>query len=374
MRVLVIDDSAFMRKIISEMINNEPGFEVIATARDGEDGVNKAIELKPDLITLDIEMPRKDGLSALREIKAKCHAFNPTVLMCSSLTVAGSHETFKALRIGAADFIAKDPAVVGKKDEGFRAELISKLKALSTSKRSPAVAATKTGTLSASSGRSPAGSIDAIDISRVRVIAVGSSTGGPPVLEEIFSGLSSELRVPIIVAQHMPELFTQSLASRLDQQCACSAWLASNGSMLDRAGIHICQGGTHTRPTRVAGGKVITRQVEHIDGAIYRPSVDALFESSAQIWGEGVLAIQLTGMGADGANGAQKVKAAGGQVVTQAGSTCVVNGMPKAVVDAGASDVELPPSAIRQLLAQISGSQSSPKGDEGPNLGSQRVA
>lgn len=361
-----------MRKIISEMINNEPGFEVIATARDGEDGVNKAIELRPDLITLDIEMPRKDGLSALREIKAKCHAFNPTVLMCSSLTVAGSHETFKALRIGAADFIAKDPAVVGKKDEGFRAELMTKLKALSASKRS--AAATKASVSTASSGRSTATSIDAIDLSRIRAIAVGSSTGGPPVLEEIFSGLTAGLRVPIIVAQHMPELFTQSLASRLNQQCACSAWLASNGSMLDRAGIHICQGGIHTRPTRVAGGKIITRQIEQIEGAIYRPSVDALFESASQIWGDGLLAVQLTGMGADGAAGAQKVKAAGGQVVTQAGSTCVVNGMPKAVVDAGASDVELPPSSIKQLLAQISGSQSSPRGEEGPNLGSQRVA
>lgn len=374
MRVLVIDDSAFMRKIISEMINNEPGFEVIATARDGEDGVNKAIELKPDLITLDIEMPRKDGLSALREIKAKCHAFNPTVLMCSSLTVAGSHETFKALRIGAADFIAKDPAVVGKKDEGFRAELITKLKALSASRRPTASSTASTSMSQARSGSAPAKSIDAIDISRVRSIAVGSSTGGPPVLEEIFSGLTAGLRVPIIVAQHMPELFTQSLASRLDQQCACSAWLASNGSMLDRAGIHICQGGIHTRPTRVAGGKVITRQIEQIEGAIYRPSVDALFESASQIWGDGLLVIQLTGMGADGAAGAQKVKAAGGQVVTQAGSTCVVNGMPKAVVDAGASDVELPPSSIKQLLAQISGLLSSPKGEEGPNLGSQRVA
>jgi two-component system chemotaxis response regulator CheB len=363
-----------MRKIISEMINNEPGFEVIATARDGEDGVNKAIELKPDLITLDIEMPRKDGLSALREIKAKCHAFNPIVLMCSSLTVAGSHETFKALRIGAADFIGKDPAVVGQKDEGFRAELISKLKALSASRKGASAGTSKPNAAPAPAGRAAGGNSDIIDLSRVRAVAVGSSTGGPPVLEEIFSSLSAGLGCPIIVAQHMPELFTQSLASRLDQQCACSAWLATSGSMLDRPGIHICQGGTHTRPTRVAGAKVITRQVEHIDGAIYRPSVDALFEASAQIWGDGLLAIQLTGMGADGADGAQKVKAAGGQVITQAGSTCVVNGMPKAVVDAGASDVELTPGAIKDLLTQLSGSSASSESDQKPNLGSQRCA
>lgn len=349
MRVLVIDDSAFMRKIISEMINNEPGFEVIGLARDGEDGVKKAIELEPDIITLDIEMPRKDGISALREIKIKCRSFDPMVLMCSSLTVAGSNETFKALRIGASDFIAKDPAVVGKQDAGFREELMTKLRALGSHRT------TKPAKQSAAPQKSPGSGRPKkeIELDRVRAVVVGSSTGGPPVLEEIFAFLPKDVRVPIIVAQHMPELFTRSLASRLDQQSACTAQVAENGTILSTPGIHIALGGSHLRPTRVAGGKIVARLVESIEGMVYRPSVDELFSTSAEIWGDALLAIQLTGMGADGAKGAQKIQRAGGQVIAQSGDTCVVNGMPKAVIDAGAADFVLAPRDIQALLKEL---------------------
>ncbi len=359
MRVLVIDDSAFMRKIISEMIDQERGFEVIGTARDGEDGVQKAIELKPDLITLDIEMPKKDGLTALREIKARCHAFNPAVLMCSSLTVAGSQETLKALRIGAADFIAKDPAVVGQNDEGFRSELIAKLRALRGHRDAVRKSATS-GSAEQDTQLDQLRSTDELDLKRVRAIVVGSSTGGPPVLEEIFSQVPANLRVPIIVAQHMPEIFTKSLAERLDQQCACKARLATNGTILTEPGIYIAQGGSHIRPTRIAGGKVVTRLVDVLENAIYRPSVDHLFSQAADIWGEGLLAIQLTGMGADGAEGAGRIRARGGQVIAQSPETCVVYGMPKAVVDAGHANALLAPKTIRDLIAQFSRVQLAP--------------
>ncbi len=365
MRVLVIDDSAFMRKVISEMINAERGFEVIATARDGEDGVKKALELKPDIITLDIEMPRKDGLSALREIKVKCHDFNPMVLMCSSLTVAGSNETFKALRIGAADFIAKDPSLVGQHDAGFRAELIAKLNAFSTHRTSTKPTSSKA--QSAPAEQETESSSAEIDLDRVKAIVVGSSTGGPPVLEEIFSAIPRDLRVPIIVAQHMPALFTRSLATRLDQHCACSAMIAEQGSILSNPGIHIALGGTHTRPLRVAGGKVVARQIDSIEGAAYRPSVDELFSASAEIWGEHLLAIQLTGMGADGAKGAKKIKGSGGQVIAQLGSTCVVNGMPKAVIDAGASHAVMHPKDIRLLLSKFGMTESRAIGTHPPS-------
>lgn len=345
MRVLVVDDSAFMRKIISEMINEEPGFEVVGTARDGQDGVEKALELKPDIITLDIEMPRKDGLTALREIRVKCHEFQPMVLMCSSLTVAGSHETFKALRIGALDFIAKDPAVVGQHDAGFRSELTTKLRAFSAQRKLVRGSATP------EEHTRDESAIGKIDTERVEAIVIGSSTGGPPVLEEIFSRLPKELRVPIIVAQHMPALFTRSLTTRLNQHCACEASVAEQGALLSTPGIHMALGGIHTRPLRVAGGKIVARQIEDIQGATYRPSVDELFSASAGIWGPGLLAIQLTGMGADGAKGAARVQERSGQVIAQLGSTCVVNGMPKAVVDAGLADTVMDPKEIRSLLS-----------------------
>lgn len=358
MRVLVIDDSAFMRKIISEMIASDPAFEVIATARDGEDGVAKAVDLKPDLITLDIEMPKMDGLTALKEIKTKCSDFKPVVLMCSSLTVDGSQEALKALRIGAADVIGKDPAVVGKNDAGFKQELLDKLHAIGEHRANMKKGAVASRPAAAAKPDAQGGTATGaeIDLSKVRAIVVGSSTGGPPTLEEIFSKLPAKLNIPIIVAQHMPELFTKSLAARLDQLCACDASLATHGAILSDPGIHIAQGGMHIKPTRVAGGKIVTRLVETVPGAIYRPSVDHLFETAAELFGSHLLAIQLTGMGADGAEGAKAIRKAGGQIIAQSGHTCVVYGMPKAVVDEGLADQIMDPPQIRDLLANLGGS------------------
>lgn len=366
MRVLIVDDSAFMRKIISEMISSDPNFKVIGTARDGNDGVAKALELKPDLITLDIEMPNKDGLTALREINAKCRDFKPAVLMCSSLTVAGSHEALKAMRIGASDVIGKDPSTVGKKDEGFKKELLSKLHAIGGHRKYIKETASSPAAAAHTANTAPT---NEIDFSRVKAVVVGSSTGGPPVLEEIFSKLSNTLSVPIVVAQHMPEQFTKSLATRLDQQGNCKASLASHGAVLSTNGIHIAQGGSHIKMTKIAGSKVVARLVDSVPGAIYRPSVDMLFETAAEIYGPNLLAIQLTGMGADGGKGAQKVKDAGGQIIAQEASSCVVYGMPKAVVDAGLADQILNPKQIRDLLTALnknSGTQFSPTTSEIP--------
>jgi two-component system chemotaxis response regulator CheB len=348
-RVLVVDDSAFMRKIIAEMIDREPGFKVVGTARDGDEGVRKAQELKPDLITLDIEMPRKDGLTALREIKVLCRAFAPTVLMCSSLTLNGSKETFKALRIGAADFIPKDPTAVGCRDEAFRTELIAKLKALSSVRRERT--SDRLFRAMPNASIAPTGKIE---LERIRAVVIGASTGGPPVLEEIFSGISQGLNVPIIVAQHMPELFTRSLASRLDQQCPCNASMPDNGSLITEPGIYIARGGAHLVPVRIAAGKVVTRIIDQIENATYTPSVDELFSAASKVWYRGLLGIQLTGMGADGARGAQDINAHGGQVIAQSADTCVVNGMPQAVIDAGAADCAMSPAEIKALLQRLS--------------------
>lgn len=357
MRVLVVDDSAFMRKIISEMIASDPAFKVVGTARDGIDGVEKALELKPDLITLDIEMPRQDGLSALREIKAKSKDFNPAVLMCSSLTVAGSHEAFKAMRIGAADIIGKDPSTVGKKDAGFKEELLAKLHAIGGHRRD--FKQTPTANKSKPIAAADHNPGNEIDFDRVKAVVVGSSTGGPPVLEEIFSKLGADLRVPVIVAQHMPELFTKSLAVRLDQHCNCSATLATHGTIVSEPGIYIAQGGSHIKLTRVAGRKLVTRLIDSVPGAIYRPSVDLLFAIASELFGKNLLAIQLTGMGADGAKGAVDVKKAGGQIIAQSASSCVVYGMPKAVVDQGLADQVLSPKEIRDLISNLNASNQS---------------
>ncbi len=353
-----------MRKIITEMISSDPDFEVVAAARDGEDGVAKALEYKPDLITMDIEMPKMDGLSALREIKVKCRAFNPAVLMCSSLTVAGSHEAFKAMRIGAADVIGKDPNTVGKKDAGFKEELLSKLHAIGGHRKQiKQVASPEKKSVAAPVSHNPD---KEIDFSRVKAVVVGSSTGGPPVLEEIFSKLSANLRVPIIVAQHMPELFTKSLAERLDQHSNCSATLATQGTIVSTPGIYIAQGGSHIKLTRVAGGKLVTRLTESAPGAIYRPSVDLLFEVASELFGDRLLAIQLTGMGADGAKGAKIIKDNGGQIIAQSAQSCVVYGMPRAVIEQNLADQVLEPKGIRDLLTKLNASQFSAKPPKTP--------
>ncbi len=359
MRVLVIDDSAFMRKMIKEMVNSHDSFEVIGTARDGVDGVQQAIELQPDLITMDIEMPNKNGLDALREILARNRTNPPAVLMCSTLTVDGSVEALKALKIGAADFIAKDPQVVGQNDPAFRQELISKLTAIGEHRSQ--VQSTDTtkkpltinvGPESDSSGTRST-SDDWEVPQNIEAIVVGSSTGGPPVLEKIFSKLPATLPVPIIVAQHMPELFTKSLASRLDNHCACEAKLASHGTDMTKPGIYIAQGGHHIKPVRIAGNKVVARTIEQIDGALYKPSVDVLFSQAAQLYGSRVLAIQLTGMGEDGAVGAKEIRNAGGHVIAQDDRSCVVFGMPRAVIENGSASAIMTPIDIQKVLLSI---------------------
>lgn len=351
MRVLIVDDSAFMRKVIKQIIESRKEFEVVGIARDGVEAVEQAKKLQPDLITLDIEMPNKNGLDALREIRLTCRQHPPAVLMCSSLTEQGSAETFKALRIGAADVIAKDPQKVGAGDEHFRRELIEKLLAIGghrTRLRSLGVEQ-----CNASVHTTPAHTktdLDNLDLgASFDAIVVGSSTGGPPVLEELFMALPATLPVPIIVAQHMPALFTASLANRLNLNCACDVTMMTHG-MQTRNAIMIAQGGKHLRLTRIRAGAVIGRAIDDIPGAIYRPSVDVLFQSAADVFGGRVLAFQLTGMGEDGAKGAGAIKKAGGAVVCQSEHSCVVYGMPRAVVDAGHADALLDIKQMTSLL------------------------
>ncbi len=365
-KVLVVDDSAFMRKIIVQMIQSDPEFEVVGIARNGQDAIDQAQKLKPDIITLDIEMPVMDGLTALRRIKAVCHAFNPHVLMCSSLTMDSSNEALKALRIGASDVIGKDPAIVGKGDDGFKAELLAKLKVLSQATHTPHTthAKSKQPAGAAPTSRAPASTQDfAIDPSGFDAVVIGSSTGGPPILEKILAKVTNKLSVPIIIAQHMPELFTRSLTTRLGNICSCGATLAEKGVLIHKPSVYIALGGYHIKLTRVAGNKVVSRLIEEQPGALYKPSVDLLFESASALYGSRLLAIQLTGMGEDGTAGAKAIRKAGGTVIAQEASSCVVYGMPKAVIEAGAASAILTPAQIQGVLSAFCGGSSVSTGD-----------
>lgn len=339
MRVLVVDDSAFMRRSLTRLIESEPGLSVIDTARDGLEAVEKARLLRPDLITLDIHMPRLDGLGALERIMAE----SPTaVLMVSSLTTRGSQDTLDALRLGALDFVAKDARHVSLDIHAIRNELVAKIKALGAAK----------------TGERPTSNIEgdahgALQRDSFELVVVGSSTGGPPVLETIISSLSPQIAAPIVVAQHMPAIFTRSLADRLNGRCIVNVLEAENGMPLYPGAVYIAPGGRHTVVRRIPGQRPFLRVVDEPVETLFKPSVDELFASAADACAERALGIVLTGMGEDGVEGARAIVDAGGAVLTQEASTCVIYGMPKAVDDENLSTARLTPREICAAIGSI---------------------
>ena len=360
-RVLVVDDSAFMRKVISEMIASEPGLEVVGTARNGADGIIKTIKHRPDLITLDIEMPEMSGLEALRKILHTPEIDpKPIVLMCSSLTVDGSNEALHALRLGAADFIAKDPHAVGNDDGSFRTELIHKIKAIANPMhgRSRVVSEVRREThrpemaLSSLPKGEPRILESALEALRPKCIAIGSSTGGPPVVETIVCALSAGFPAPVLIAQHMPSLFTKSLAKRLNAVAKIEVKMAEHGEVISGGTVYIGEGGKHIR-VRHSGSLMRLEISPTPKDAPYKPSVNELFSSVSKHFGADALGVMLTGMGEDGVVGAKSFVDNGGRIITQKASSCVVYGMPRAVVDAELSCGAASPDLIATILKNI---------------------
>ncbi len=352
MRVLVVDDSALMRKVLSSIIGGIPGAVIVGTAYDGRDGLSKIRSLRPDIVTLDIEMPHLDGMGVLQELRLLPVAERPAVLICSTLTSAGSHAALKALRLGASDVILKDPHSLGAGGDAAKVDLTGKIKALYESKhRCPATSAPRASVATPGSHASPPRTID-LSGKAIEVILIGSSTGGPPVLEQILMALPADLPMPVVVAQHMPRMFTKSISERLDEECALSVVHAEHEMPLLPGSVYITPGGLHSRIKPNAKGRATLIVAEDPKGALYKPSVDELLASGAAL-GPRALGIVLTGMGADGAIGAKAMHASKGIVIAQDAESCVVYGMPRAVVEAGAASAQLTPpqicAAVRQL-------------------------
>lgn len=387
LKVLVVDDSAFMRRAIANMLKEDPGIEVVGTARDGKDAVAKVAELRPHVVTLDIEMPEMDGLEALRRIRELPLTPIPAVLMCSSLTTSGSREALKALTLGAADVIAKDASNYSANMDAMRDELISKVKAIGrrvlrfggcrsatlgkSSPTSPAIA----GRTSASAG-GIAGSGEqqvfnttppVLDPAQFDVIVIGSSTGGPPALEKVLVTIAPQMPAPIIIAQHMPPVFTQSMSGRLHDQCAIHVMHGEHGMPLYPGTATVIPGGQHGRVRMQRGGKLFLDVGPEPTSAIYKPSVNELFSSAAATCGARTLGIMLTGMGEDGKTGAAAIKKAGGIIVAQDEATSVVWGMPRAVAIDGTAVAVLPIDRIAMLLNTLSGKR--PSGNAGQIAG-----
>lgn len=346
MRVLIVDDSAFMRRVLSQLISSDPELEVADTARDGADGLEKAKRLRPDIVTLDIEMPVMDGLTALKRILEEVQP-RPAVFMCSSLTSEGSREALKAMRLGASDFIVKQTSLAGLQE--VRDDLVRKLKTIGAAVRG-AQGRVKTSI--------PIPAVHARQAASIRSVAhelilIGSSTGGPPVLEKLVNALPSGLRCPVVIAQHMPALFTQSLAARLSETARLPVRHATEAVDLEPGVAYIIQGGRHGQVHR-AGSRLSLRVGDEPHGLLYKPSVDELFRSGASAAGPKTLAFILTGMGEDGVLGARDLRNAGATIVAQEASTCVVYGMPRAVVEGGLASAVMSPDEMVSVFTGYS--------------------
>jgi two-component system chemotaxis response regulator CheB len=328
-RVLVIDDSAYSRQVITRMLQTSPLVEVVGVARDGEEALRKAFDLEPDLITLDLEMPRMDGFTFLRIVMSK----RPTPVMVISGR-AGEEDVFKALELGAVDFIAKPTPRAAPELVNIEQELIRKvhsIRELRIDKVRDRIAS-----MPAVARRGPDEAPAA-----ARLVAIGSSTGGPAALMQIFGAFPEAPACAFLVAQHMPAGFTRGFAERLDRLTPLRAREAQGGEEPSAGCVLVAPGGSHLQLERV-GARTLTRVVQGRSGDKYTPSVDRLFESAAKHYGSELLAVVLTGMGDDGRHGVSAVKESGGSVIAESESTAVIFGMPQQAIRTGAVDAVLP--------------------------------
>jgi two-component system chemotaxis response regulator CheB len=338
-RVLVVDDSAFIRYTVSKYLQEDAAIEVVGNARDGLDALEQIPRLKPDVVVLDVEMPRMDGLTALKRIMVEC----PTpVVMLSALTQKGARTTIQALMRGALDFVSKPGAKVDV--HTVIKELTAKIKAAAGSQtrsiRPPVTGDIKTPPVKL--GPRPLDKEDP-------VVVIGTSTGGPRALQNVLTALPADLPAAILVVQHMPPGFTRSLAQRLNQASALVIQEAVNGDRLARGLVLLAPGDYHLKFRRA-------KQVELDQGPRrrhVRPAVDVTMESAVEFHGANVIGVVLTGMGDDGTAGARRIKEAGGLVIAEHESTSVVYGMPASVVRAGLADRVVPLPQVASTLVEL---------------------
>jgi two-component system chemotaxis response regulator CheB len=336
-RVLVIDDSAFSRQAITRMLETSPLIEVVGVARDGEDALRKTFELQPDLITVDLEMPRMDGFTFLRVVMSK----RPTpIIVISGRTE--EEDVFRALELGAVEFVGKPSPRATLELNSIERELVRKVHAVrdlrieKVQKRIDAAPAVIRG------------ESDPL-LSTHRVVVIGSSTGGPAALMQIFSAFPEAPQCSFAVAQHMPVKFTRGFAERIDRLTRLRAVEAEGGEILSPGTVLIAPGGKHLE-FETTGGGVVTKLTAADERDKYTPSVDRLFESAAKHLGTDLLAVVLTGMGDDGRSGVRSVNLAGGSVIAESESTAVIFGMPQQAIRTGLVDQVLPLGEIAAAI------------------------
>jgi two-component system, chemotaxis family, protein-glutamate methylesterase/glutaminase len=338
-RVMVVDDSAFMRKAVSAILNSAEDIEVVATARDGLEAVKKLAEVRPDVITLDVEMPHLDGLHTLGYIMSEL----PTpVVMLSAFTTSGSDNTVKALEYGAVDFVCKPSGPISLDLDKVAEEIVTKVRTAAGGDVSrlsflevERLAHRETGMQAETTER--------------QVVLMASSTGGPRALYDIIPKLPADLPAAVLVVQHMPINFTRSLAERLNSVSSLKIKEAEDGDIITPGTVYIAPGSYHLLVVKENHQEVVRLNQAPPRNSV-RPSADVTMEAAAKVFGKHCLAVVLTGMGKDGTAGAKRIKAAGGRVLVQDEKTSVIFGMPRSVIDAGVADQVVPLASMAEQI------------------------
>lgn len=336
-RVLVVDDSAYVRKVVSEMLARSPFVEVVGVARDGGEALERAAELKPDVITCDLNMPVLDGVGFIRAQMAR----EPVPIVVISIAAGAGEQVLAALDSGAIDFVQKPTALATERLMEMADELVEKVKAASRApRRVPAAPVTQR-----------TGAPTPVARGVFDIVVIGVSTGGPQALKRIIPLLSPECPVPIAMVMHMPVGYTEMYARKLDQLSPLHVVEAEQGALVAPGTVLLAPAGRHLtfrRENAVVRAQLDVRPLD----TPHRPSVDALFHSAADVYGARVLGVVMTGMGSDGREGAAWIKARGGSILTEAEESCVVYGMPRAVVEAGLSDAQVPLERIAEAIME----------------------
>lgn len=347
-RVLVVDDSAFIRKVVTQMLSRSPHIEVVGTARDGEEALEMVERHRPDVVTLDLVMPGMNGVEFLRRQMAR----RPLPVVVCSIAHESGEMAMEAFDAGAVEFVQKSTALATDRVHEIADELVAKVKAAASVSISqvPAAAPARAGATVAS------GSGDGVvthGATRADVVVLGISTGGPQALRHVIPRLPADFPVPIAMVLHMPIGYTAMYAERLNEISPLEVVEARHGDLLRPGVVLLAPAGRHLTLVRQADGSVRAHlDVRPIDTQ-HRPSVDVLFRSAAETYGGRVLGVVMTGMGNDGVLGAAHVKAQGGRIITEAESSCVVYGMPRAVVEAALSDVSAPLDEMADVITEL---------------------
>ena len=325
-RVLVVDDSAYVRKVVTQMLGRSPFIEVVGTARDGQEALERAEDLDPDVITCDLNMPVMDGVTFVRTQMAR----KPVPIVIISIAAGSGEQVLAALDAGAVDFVQKPTALATERLMEMSDELVEKVKAAA---RAPRRGVTVRPPATVPYHRSGPKPFD--------IVVIGVSTGGPQGLKQLVPELPADFPVPVAIVMHMPIGYTEMYAEKLNELTALRVVEAEEGQVLRPGTVYLAPAGRQLSFVR-QGSEVRTHlDVRPLDTP-HRPSVDVLFQSAAEIFGERVLGVVMTGMGSDGRAGAAWIKARGGCILTEAEETCVVYGMPRSVVEAGLSDAAVP--------------------------------